>query len=282
MKMFTRPESESSTAKRLGRDQLLDRLRLCSPGLAEELYKIAQNQLAGEDRRETLLTSKSVSLLSVSGVAFTLVFTFGAKLLEQPGQLAVLPLPIRYLVSVAYVVALICALMTSLRAVRSMRVTSEAKEISEASVFHEAELAAADALWADANAPATDATGVPIWRDKPEARYRRFMTAETWLVYQSQFALHERKALIIQNAQDWFRRFLVLIARMGLAIAYAAVASPAAPASAPEPRRASAPASAGAAPVLTRPVTGLNTTSPPAAKNATSGINLPLVRSPSR
>src|SRR4051794_35176891 len=67
---------EQSASHELSGDELTDRLRLESPDLIEEISKIAKEQLASEIGREAALNGKATALLTSSGLALTVAFTF--------------------------------------------------------------------------------------------------------------------------------------------------------------------------------------------------------------
>src|SRR6266545_6559320 len=117
---------------RLTKKELVeDRMCLRSAKLVDEVYDLAKRQMASEDRRETNLSAKAVSLLSVTGLSLTVAFTFGGVLLQRPAYLAALGPWRTPLVVVPYAFALLSGMAASWYALRSLKVRPDYREVSE-------------------------------------------------------------------------------------------------------------------------------------------------------
>lgn len=197
---------------RLTAVELVERVRLNSPELAGEVYDVAKMQLANEEKRETNLSAKAVSLLSVTGLSLTVAFTFGGVLLQRPVYLAALG-GWRYLFVVApYALALIAGMAASLFALRALAVRSDYRSIAERDVFGQ-ELTGAD----------TSGAAGPV-------AYRRFLAVHFWLIFQNNWDIHEAKATQIERGQQFFVAFLLLLLPIGGAMTYSLAVAQDAPA----------------------------------------------------
>lgn len=183
-------------------DELVERVRLRSPRLVDEVYDLAKRQIASEDRRETNLSAKAVSLLGVTGLSLTVAFTFGGVLLQRPAYLAALGGWRVPLVVVPYALALVAGLAASGFALRSLLIRSEYRDVSEQDVFGN-ELASADERGDE---------GLPT--------YRRYLAVHFWLIFQQTSSIHEEKATQIARGQKLFFAFLLLLLPIGAAMTY--------------------------------------------------------------
>lgn len=187
---------------RLTDRELVERVRLNSPKLADDVYDVAKMQLANEEKRESNLAAKAVSLLSVTGLSLTVAFTFGGVLLQRPVYLASLG-GWRYVFVVGpYALALIAGMAASWFALRALAVRSDYRGIAERDVFGD-ELAEAD----------TKGDGGPV-------AYRRFLAIHFWLIFQENWDIHEEKAAQIERGQRCFVAFLFLLLPIGGAMTY--------------------------------------------------------------
>ena len=191
-------------------------MRLRSTKLVDEVYDLAKRQIASEDRRETNLGAKAVSLLSVTGLSLTVAFTFGGVLLQRPEYLAALGTARLPLVVGPYALALLAGMAASWFAVRALLVRSDYRDVAEEDVFGK-ELEGADEK--------VDA-GLPV--------YRRFLTVHLWLIFQETSKIHEQKATQIARGQKCFFAFLLFLLPIGGAMTYSLFAAkPASPSPAP-------------------------------------------------
>ncbi|WP_147468404.1 hypothetical protein [Corallococcus interemptor] len=138
--------SAQTTGGQLDADELINRLRLNSPDLAEELYKISKEYLASETARENNLNAKATSLLTASGLSLTVAFTFGGMLIQHPEYLSSLWGLWPYIVPIFYGVALLAGLSASAIAVWSLLIRGDYVGISEQDVFNPSVLIDSDRL----------------------------------------------------------------------------------------------------------------------------------------
>jgi hypothetical protein len=191
----------NKTPPRLTDRELVERMCLNSPKLADEVYDIAKMQLANEEKREANFGAKAVSLLSVTGLSLTVAFTFGGVLLQRPEYLAALG-GWRHVVVAGYALALISGMAASWFALRALVIRSDYRAIAERDVFGD-ELAEAD----------TKGDAGPV-------AYRRFLAVHFWLIYQNNWSIHEEKARHVQRGQWCFFAFLFLLLPIGGAMTY--------------------------------------------------------------
>jgi hypothetical protein len=190
-----------STEKELSIQEIVERLRLRSRDLVADLYTLTTRQLDVEDKRETSLNTKAVSLLSASGVSVTVLFALGGALAQRPEvleSLAQAGTPWRLVLTSLYFVALLSGVAGGVLAVLALKVSAYVT-VSEPDVFGD-ELSTADE------------------RTDPD-RYRRYVTAHLWLIYRAQFNRHERKARVLRYGQSSFLVFLLLMIPLGLSMA---------------------------------------------------------------
>lgn len=201
---------------RLTGKELVDRMCLRSSTLVDEVYDLAKRQIASEDRRETNLSAKAVSLLSATGLSLTVAFTFGGVLLQRPEYLAALGSARVPLVVAPYALALVAGMAASWFALRALLVRSDYRDVAEDDVFGK-ELDAADEKVDE---------GLPM--------YRRFLAVHLWLIFQETSKIHEHKATQIARGQKCFFAFLLLLLPIGGAMTYSlSVAEQASPSPTP-------------------------------------------------
>ena len=193
-------------------EELVERFQLRSSALVEELHAIVLRQLQAEDVRESRLDGKAQTLLGTSGLAVTVAFTFGGLLLEHTeylkslGDLGFGRSPI-YVVLFLYVLALILGLVSSFYAIGALYIRDHYRAVSERDILLPSELSAADELETD---------------DDSRWRYRRYVTAHYWQIWQRHHAVHEGKARKIKRGQGFFLAFLASLLLIGFALAVCA------------------------------------------------------------
>lgn len=186
-------------------DVLVDRLRLNSDVLVDQVFAATLRQMQSEDQREGRLDAKAQGLLGTAGLSLTVAFTFGGILLQHPEYIGDGVRP--WIMSIAYGMALVLGLTSSIFALRALWVRGS-KGISERDVFNETELLAGD--WTDGS----DGNGVN--------RYKRFMVAHIWQVYQTHADNNASKAGDVKRGQWFFIAFLVSLLLIGGGMAEAA------------------------------------------------------------
>lgn len=204
--------------------EIVDRLRLHSTGLVEDIYTLVLRQIQGEDQRESRLDAKAQGLLVTSGLSLTVAFTFGGILLQHPeyfsplGRIATLGQWPLYATVISYCAALIAGLGSSIYAVRALLVTDGYRATSERDVLDEEELAAADEEYA--SELSNEHPDRQLGNAKAQSRFRRHMAAHYWQIWQQHNRLHERKATTIGRGQRLFLCFLSALIVIGIAIGY--------------------------------------------------------------
>jgi hypothetical protein len=174
-------------------EEIVDRLRIGSPKIVSDLYALANRQLDVEDKRETNLNGKAVSLLSASGFSVTVLFALAGVLAQHPELLEQLG-PVgtwqRDLLAYSYGLAIVFGIAAGILGVSALKVASYVT-VAESDVFGN-ELRASD--------------------DKRDpSRYRRYLTAHLWRIYRKNFKKHEKKARKVLFGQYSFSAFLVLL-----------------------------------------------------------------------
>lgn len=201
----------------LSEDELLERLRLRSYGVVDEIYDIAKQQLDDEDKRDAVLTTKANSILGVAGLSLTVAFTLGAFLLQHRDLITAGFTAVAF----AFSGALLLGLLSSLFALHVLLV-SRFEYINERTVFGSKHLREADeafgAAWDDTKSdPRAPADGAAL------STYRRTMTAHLWGIYQRTFEGLEKKANSLRRAQICYFAFIgslmVIGVILGLSVA---------------------------------------------------------------
>lgn len=201
-----RKKSRSNTAvswRRLTDKELVERLCLSSKSLVDELYSITLRQLQAEDQRQARLDGKAQGLLATTGLSITIAFTFGSLLLQHPEYLYRVSDWLAQVVAGLYGVALIFGISASIQALRALLVRDEYRSSGADDIFNQGELDAAENAQDDSEAG---------------TKFRRYLTAHLYLIYQAHFEVHEQKARIIKRGQQLFFFFLCAIFLVGIAM----------------------------------------------------------------
>ena len=140
-----------------------------SPGLVAEVHSISLRMLQAEDHRESRLDAKAQGLLITAGLTLTVAFTFGGMTLEHPDYLRALGDRVGVACLAAYPLALVLGLLSSIQAVRALRVSKGYRHVGEVDVFNRFELKAADDSCADLAVAADNLKAV--------AMYQRYMAS---------------------------------------------------------------------------------------------------------
>lgn len=217
---------EGSDSGMLTPETLVERLRLSSAGVVEDLYNITFRQLQSESEREARLDNKAQALLVTSGLSVTVAFTFGGFILQHADKLKLSPLvtdtlgsSVMWVVAGLYLGALLLGLVTSALAVCALRVISTYRTISEEDVFDISELAAAEEEFkAEIGAGGEKGPDYKRANERAQARLRRHLVAHCWQIWQQHLAIHEKKAKTIAIGQLVFLLFLGLLFVIGVFI----------------------------------------------------------------
>lgn len=183
--------------------ELVERLRLRSSELVDDLYALTTRQLDTEDKREASLTTKAVSLLSASGVSVSFALGFTTLLAGRLDYFHRMSVCGRSAVMALYFVAVLTAVVAGLLAVAAMLVRTTYVAINEDDVF-------GDEL------NSSDEQGPKPGQD----HYRRYLIAHLWRIYQHTFDVHETKAKTIRLGQCFYGLFLILLVPLGATLAY--------------------------------------------------------------
>jgi hypothetical protein len=188
-------------------DLVQERLDLKSGLLVEEVQKHVLAQFQAEEDRNKTLDTKATALLTVTGLSFTVAFSFGASVLIRDAD-NLRPLgPIGfYLMIGAFVLAMVLGIAAGVLAVVALRI-QEFKGIDPNDVFRKQVLEQADT-------PNAEGSGLAI--------YRQYMTAHIWAVTQENAATAGPKATKILLGQALFAGFLLCVLAVALGVAVAA------------------------------------------------------------
>lgn len=133
--------------------KFVERLRLNSKALVDELYDVVLRQLDAEERRGSLLTSKASALLGQTGLAITVTVAVAGLFAQEHGLVERLTKGWICAVLVIFLLALLCGLTSSVMAITVLRVRSDYQGVDENVVFDPVELEAADAAPIEDSAP---------------------------------------------------------------------------------------------------------------------------------
>ena len=169
----------------LSGQQLVERLALKSKALVDEIQSVARGQIDADEQRSVRLDSKAQTLLTTAGLSLTVAFSFGGFMLQHPETLACLG---RWgdVVAVLYGFALALGLASSWFAMHAMLIRSAHRGVDIEDALNVDELRDAD------KEPDDDAA---------VRRYKRYMAAHYWVIYQSNFCVNEDKATTVGRGQ---------------------------------------------------------------------------------
>jgi hypothetical protein len=186
-------------------DEIVDRLRLFSPGIVEDVRSVALHMLETEDRRETRLDAKAHVLMLASSLLLASAIATVCLLRPLPSTLAV-----------SFVAALMVGLAAVLAAVRVLFVSGDYRGTDERDVLNADELSAADEEFREEQKKEKEERG----NIRAQGRYRRLLIAHWWQMWQRHYALHERKATALRTAQVFFMLFVAMLTFVGIAFSF--------------------------------------------------------------
>lgn len=160
--------------------EVVERLRINDKDVVATVYSICLDLLYKEEDRFKNLDTKGSTLLGVSGLTSTVVFTLGGLLIEKIKDLE-LPLigkPMLVLSSL-YVTSSTTLLFCILAAVLAIKARSDLKWIHEEDVFKD------EVISSDVNT------------------YKRYMAAHYWSILRNNFSINEKKGRLLK-AGYWF------------------------------------------------------------------------------
>lgn len=203
MKWF---RNAGKTTVALSPHELAEALRLNNRPLIDELYKTAIRALENEQKREATLDAKTTALLSGSGLAVTVAFTFGGNvLLAHPEYFTDLNSWWIGILLFAYSVALFAGVIAGVNALRAHSVRGDFQAIDERIVFNKDELENADRAG-----------------ENSIAAYQRYIILHLWQIYQNNFSILDKRAVIIAKGQSCFLAFILLLMPVGFTMTVSA------------------------------------------------------------
>ena len=182
--------------------EMLDRLRLHSGVLVDELLKLALKASDSEDARAAQLNTKATSLFAANGLAVTIVFAFGSTLL---GRLSLFSASERPLIAGAFLLSLLVGLSSGLFALVALLVRDDHAALDDAHLFDEPMLSSADTE--------TEAEGLKV--------YRRYIIAHVWSIRRQNKRVLNYKTSYLRRGQIAFFMFMFLVLAIGAMFANA-------------------------------------------------------------
>ncbi len=212
----------ANTPAQLTERELVERVRLRSHLVVDEIYEIAKQQLDSEERRDGVLAGKAASLLGIGGLSVTLAFTFGGLVLQHPEHWAGLgPYGFRVL-TILFVVALALGMAGGLMALWVLKVRTF-ETVNEADVFSSGELEDGEREWETAWQKDPSGTGADPSPDiVARSRYRRYLLVHYWTIYRRNRQRLEEKARWLLLGQKLYFAFMVALMLIGIGVAVAA------------------------------------------------------------
>jgi hypothetical protein len=190
-------------------EELVDRLRVFSPGIVADLYDLVLRGLRAEEERETRFDTKAHVVLMASAIMMAVVVITGV--MTHPIAEAVSwPALLYFVVLFAGTGSLVCA-------IRVVFVSGEYRGIDEREVLDLEELGAADNEFLEAQKAEKEERG----NVRAQGRYRRLLIAHWWQMWQQHYAVHEKKAKALRIAQAAFLVFVAMVMAAGVALAIA-------------------------------------------------------------
>lgn len=172
-------------------DEMFDRLDP-EPGrdvidkeIIDDVYAIAEKQLAAEDAYAAKLDARATSLFGAVGFSMTLAFSFGGwALLDHASNV-----PLGKVIALAFVLVLAVGLITSFLALRGLLLRPGHKFVDEREVFHKQVIA----------------------KGKKRVDFRIHLATHQWRIWQQRSVRNQARAAMIRTAQRWFVGFLTAI-----------------------------------------------------------------------
>lgn len=169
-------------------DQIIERLRIEDEAVITAVYGVCLDLLYKEEERAKNLDTKGSTLLGVSGLTSTVVFSLGGLLIEKVSNLELpvigKPLPI---LSSLYVTSSITLLACILMAVLAIRARSDWKWIDDNDVFHDGIIAGSI------------------------NEYKRYLAVHYWSIKSKNFHINESKGKTLRAGYWLFFAALIQI-----------------------------------------------------------------------
>lgn len=197
----------ATTPKLLTADELVDRLRVFSPGIVADLYDVVVRGLQTEEDRETRFDRKAHTLMVASVIMVAAAAIVGVHIRPIVGSIT---WPV-----LSYVLMLLAGVASVVTSLRVVFVSGEYRGVDEHEVLNLEELQAADDEFLQAQKEEKEERG----NVRAQGRYRRLLIAHWWQMWQQHFRVHEQKAIALRHAQTAFVVFVGLFAVTGIALA---------------------------------------------------------------
>jgi hypothetical protein len=180
---------KESTASMLTDDDIIDRLSINNPDIINTVYSINLDLLYKEEERTKNIDTKGSTLLGVSGLTSTVVFSLGGLLIEKIPNIIIsfysLQIPTLHVLSFLYITSSITLLGSILFAVLAIKSRSDFKWINGADVFNKEML-----------------SGYVL-------PYKRYLTSHYWMIFSNNFKINEIKGKLLKKGYWVF--FIALI-----------------------------------------------------------------------
>lgn len=187
--------------------EIMKAIKIDSPKVIEEVYKLAQRQFDLETARLTRVETKAASLLTASGASLTFVFSFGLPaLLKRRDALWNANPEYWRAVVVLSLLAVGIGLFATSSAVRAMLAAKNYRALNERTLFDQERLHAFDS---DQRLKEDD--------DGRAARFRRYVLPELWEIVQYQTAAAETKGVTLGRGQIALFVFVCIAAAIAVA-----------------------------------------------------------------
>ena len=175
---------------KLTNEEIRERLRLTEKDLqiADDTYELSLQLFWEEEKRGPALDSKSHNLAGIAGICLTLIFSGGGFLIQKLGGV-LLPFWFRTFVSL-YIGASFLSLVTLGIALCVSKPRSDYRALSDEDIFRKKEMKTED------------------------NRYRRYLIAHFWKVYENNFFVNEKKANLLRWAYITFASSLIFLLTM--------------------------------------------------------------------
>lgn len=188
-------------------DELVDRLRVFSPGIVADLYDVVVRGLRTEEERETRFDRKAHTLLVSSVIMVAVALVVGVHIRPVASSIT--------WPALTYVMMLLVGGAAIVASLRVVFVTGEYRGIDEREVLNLEELQAADNEFLEAQKAEKEERG----NIRAQGRYRRLLIAHWWQMWQQHYRVHEHKANALRRAQTTFVVFVGLFVATGIALA---------------------------------------------------------------
>lgn len=177
----------------LSEEEIIERLRTDDIAVINTIYDICHDSLSKEDDRSKVLDTKGATLLGISGLSSSVVFTLGGILIEkiENAPLAYIGCPIPWLVFF-YVSSSITLLLSLLYALLSVKMRSDWRWLRDQDIFRQ------DMI------------------EEGIGPYKRYMATHFWKIFQNNFEINERKGAILRRGHVLF--FLALLQMLPIII----------------------------------------------------------------